>query len=250
MSAHHASSFPGAHSPQLQKRDVMNIYDITAEVNARYTRNGGFTIRRRATQFVTLHYAAANYPSSSGKDDVMAIAKFHTDLPPNGNGWEGIGYHAVLAEEWNGGPVALYIVSDPNLQRAHVFAMNDVAWGVCCATTFPGTPSQKWLDAIGEALLYGKLMYPGATIVGHNDIAIAGHKTSCPGPTWPTWKPLAIESYRRAAAAHDAAQTATANPQVIGVRPSISLAQWQAALTRHSAPLSVEEMRRAYEMCE
>lgn len=227
----------------------MNVYNVTDEVARRYTRDGGYTRKRARTDYVVVHHAAAVYRTNQGVDDVFAIAKYHWDLPPNGNGWPGIGYHEVLAEEWNGGPIARYIVSTPELERAHVWGQNHIAYGICCAHNFSQIPDKKWIDAIGAAVLQAKLMYPAATIVGHKDISLPGHSTGCPSPVWDQWKPYIVDSYRVAARRHDELKQKVENVRVLGVAPSITFTKWADVLKRHGAQLSTAEMQRCYDLC-
>lgn len=161
----------------------MHTYDVRNEFQ------GGYTARRTSTRFLVIHHAADHYPQTNGLDDVRAIKRWHTGTPPNGNGWPGIGYHIVLAEETTGGPIARYNVSDLSLQRAHVWGRNHEALGICCATDFgKARPAQKWIDALILVLRDLLARYPQAQIVGHKDIALPGHGTACPGDAWPRWK--------------------------------------------------------------
>ena len=147
---------------------------------------GGFRVPRRATYYLVVHHAASHYRQATGPEDVAAIANWHI----HGRGWSGVGYHEVLAEETNGGPVVAYVVSDPELQRAHIALQNDVAFGICCATDFRNTiPDQKWIDALADRLYTHRRRWPGARIVGHGEQARPGYETTCPGTRWPAWKP-------------------------------------------------------------
>lgn len=104
-----------------------------------------------------------------------------------------IGYHVACAEETNGGPIARYLLSDLDLQRAHVWGRNHEAVGISCLTNFTGIPEARWLDALAEGVADLKRQYPGAQIVGHTDIALPGHATACPGPSWPLWRPMLLD---------------------------------------------------------
>lgn len=163
-------------------------------VDVRQTFQGGFTEYRVATRYIVVHHAAATYAPLKGIDDVRAIANYHVKT----KGWSGIGYHRVLAEETNGNPPAQYIVSDPDLIRAHVAYRNHEAVGVCCATFFTGQPSLDWMNSLAAAVAELQQMYPQAEIVGHREIALPGWGTSCPGDAWPTWRPhlLALVHHR------------------------------------------------------
>ncbi|MBN1484991.1 MAG: N-acetylmuramoyl-L-alanine amidase [Chloroflexia bacterium] len=165
----------------------MNVYNVQDEFQ------GGFADVRGATRYLVVHHAAALYPSDSGIDDVRIVASYHI----NGRRWPGIGYHICLAEEYQGGPIARYNVSDLNLQRAHVAWRNHEAIGICCLTDFGSKPpEEKWIAALTEVLRELKQLYPQAEIVGHRDIAYdaasspdgKSWSTSCPGARWPEWK--------------------------------------------------------------
>lgn len=158
----------------------MDVRDLTAAYQ------GGYTIPRRQTRYLVVHHAAALYPSATGEQDVASIARWHTA----GRGWPGIGYHEVLAEQVNGGPLAAYVVSDPDLQRAHVLGHNDDSFGICAATNFGDRlPEEKWIVALAERLAAARRRYPQAQIIGHKERTVAGGATSCPGTRWHEWKP-------------------------------------------------------------
>lgn len=162
----------------------MNTFDVRAEFQ------GAYTQRRTRTDYIVVHHAADHYGALRGIDDVRAIKRWHTNAPPNGRGWPGIAYHRVLAEEYQLGPIAHYICSDPDTLRYHVAGQNERCVGVCCATDFGNSlPEQKWIDALAAVLVDLKRRYPTAQIVGHRDIALPGYETSCPGGRWAAWKP-------------------------------------------------------------
>jgi hypothetical protein len=188
---------------------------------------GGFTRPRRSTALLVVHHAADHYPQATGPQDVAAIARWHV----HNNGWPGIGYHEVIAEQTNGGPVAAYLVSDPETQRAHIALQNDIAWGICCAADFAnGLPAAKWIDALADRLAGAQRRWPDGEIVGHGERARPGHETSCPGSCWLAWKPDLLAAV--------AARLIPPRTRVIGVGPSISLAQFRAWLRARRAPLA------------
>jgi hypothetical protein len=165
----------------------MHTFDVRDEFQ------GGFTTPRDHTRYLVAHHAAALYPQASGLDDVRAVARFHTQS----RGWPGIGYHICLAEVSPNGPIGRYIVSDTNLQRAHVAHRNHEALGIACLTNFGDQPPpEKWLTALAEEMASQQVRYPAAQIVGHQDIAYGPRqspdgldwRTSCPGTAWPRWR--------------------------------------------------------------
>lgn len=154
---------------------------------------GSFTDRRKVTNYIVVHHAAALYPQKTGIEDVMAVHRYHLS-----KGWSGIGYHMALAEFTQGGEVAGYRTSDPDLVRAQVAWRNGESVGVSALTNFgQDVPAPKWLEALAAAVADLKLRYPRAVVVGHKEIAYdAQHSpdgknwtTLCPGSQWPRWKP-------------------------------------------------------------
>jgi hypothetical protein len=162
----------------------MHVFDV------RSTFQGTFTRRRSVTRFIVVHHAAALYRTPTGLQDVQAIADYHVKT----RGWPGIGYHIVLAEEVNGGPIARYEVSDWHLQRAHIMNRNHETLGICCATRFDGVPETKWIHALAETMIDVHRVFPNAQVVGHRDIALPGYGTTCPGAAWSTWRDTLIEA--------------------------------------------------------
>lgn len=162
-------------------------------IDVRREFQGGFHQPRTATTHLINHHAADHYKQTSGLDDVRAIARWHTGAPPNGNGWSGIGYQLVLAEETEGGEIVCYQVSDLETQRAHTWGLNDKMLGVCSAEDFTKIiPAPKWIEA--QALTFAALLriYPHAQVTGHKDVALPGHGTRCPGDRWAEWKPTLL----------------------------------------------------------
>jgi hypothetical protein len=161
---------------------------MIAVMDVRDRFEGGFTAKRSTTRYLVVHHAAALYPQGTGLEDVAAVARYHTQT----KGWAGIGYHECLAETVNGGSVAAYTVSDPDLVRAHTAWRNHEAFGLACLTnvdTHPNKlPDEQWIAALVERLRYWRTVYPQAQIVGHREIALPGYATACPGSRWHDWK--------------------------------------------------------------
>lgn len=160
----------------------MQTYDVRKEFQ------GSYGLRIPAVRYLCVHHAAALYRQQTGIEDVRAVHRYHLS-----KGWGGIGYSIVGAEEVNGGPIARYILSDPLIQRAHVWGRNHEAIGVSCLTNFTGVPEDKWIDFLAITLADLKRQHPQAQIVGHTDIALPGHGTACPGPAWPLWRPRLLD---------------------------------------------------------
>lgn len=211
----------------------MQVFDRTRH------HQGGFTTHRPHTRYLVVHHAAALYRTATGDEDVASIARYHLS-----KGWSGIGYHEVLAEVTNGGPIAAYVVSNPDLQRAHVALRNDECWGICCATNFGAQlPEGKWIDALAERLATAKRRYPNAQIVGHQEIARPGYTTSCPGTRWKEWKPRLLRQVEALLAAPTPTPTLPTPgtyTEVSGLagRAPITDAQAAAVVIRRGSPYS------------
>jgi len=171
---------------------------------------GKYTTKRTRTDFIIIHHAAALYKTETGAEDVQAVANYHTDTKK----WPGIGYHSCIAEETNGGPVARYDVSDPTLERAHIFGLNDRAVGVSCLTNFTGLPDVKWVDALADVVGEWAQRWPTALVMGHGEVALPGHGTLCPGPRWLAWKPDLLRLINRphASAAYQVIDPVSSDP--------------------------------------
>ena len=217
--------------------------------DARADFQGAYTTLRKSTRYIVVHHAAALYPTERGIDDVRSIARYHTI----NRGWPGIGYHEVIAERVNGGPLEAFILSNPDLQRAHILNRNHECFGICAATNFgAAVPEQKWIDALALRLAAALRRYPDAQIVGHREIAVRGGETACPGAAWASWKPELL-----AAVARLTADTPVAPPEprydadsrVMGT-PLGTAAQARAWLTQRSKkydPTSIATIVAEYE---
>lgn len=160
----------------------MKIFDVQDEFQ------GSYTARLTNPKFLVVHHAAALYSQATGIEDVRVVARYHT----RDRGWPGIGYHWALAEEMQGGEIALYKLSRLDLQRAHVALRNHEGIGISCLTNFDqhpnGLPGEKWIAALVEALKSLKAIYPNTRIVGHQEVALPGYETACPGRRWRDWR--------------------------------------------------------------
>lgn len=189
-----------------------------------YVRAGAQGLSHRAsTMYIVVHHAAAVYVPGGA---LQAIFNYHsTQWPKYGR----IGYHAVLQEEKDGS-ISLNYVNPSWAVGAHIYGLNNVAYGLCAATNFRDQfPPKKWFEALTEALRVIVPMYPQAQIVGHGEIALKGHGTSCPGTKWKEWKNTLIYNIH--------AQVPSEVPTyVIGVKPSCTLAQFKDVLKRRGAP--------------
>lgn len=167
---------------------------------------GRFNTPRTSTKYIAIHHAAALYPQGSAIEDIRSVARYHTV----NRGWPGIGYHEVLAELGGGGdPVGSFLVSKPNLQRAHIYYRNHECYGVSMLTNIDqhpnALPGDRWLSVLVDVVADKLRKYPNARIMGHRDLALPGYGTSCPGKRWHDWKGELI---------HEVMQAIGGEPQV------------------------------------
>lgn len=108
-----------------------------------------------------------------GRDVSAAdIDRYHRSL-----GWEGIGYHWVVRLDGS-----IEKGRDETLQGAHCKGLNDCSIGVCYVggTEAGGTPADTRTPAqraaLERLLVELKARYPGATVIGHRDVA----RKACP----------------------------------------------------------------------
>lgn len=137
-------------------------------------------------EYIILHHSA-------GKDyllsDFAAIKKFHVEV----RGWSDIGYHLVL-EMAN--CEAIVTKGRPySKSGAHCPGKNTKSIGICTVGNFEletmdARVKARLIEVIrGVAELYG---IPADHVLGHNEAALPGHGTACPGRYFP------IEEIRQA----------------------------------------------------
>lgn len=134
---------------------------------------GSFSgIDSRQMKYIALHYSTG----LPGPVSPEGIAKFHTDLPPDGRGWPGIGYHFVIDEG------VAYYVGSVDTQRAHIAQRNNEALGICWTGTYDSSLPAARDVAAGRDLILGLDEFYGhqKEIHGHNWFMQPGY-TACPG---------------------------------------------------------------------
>ena len=124
--------------------------------------------------------------SDSAFGDAALIRRWHTDPPPNGNGWKDIGYHFVVLN----GQRSLKTPFDPAADGfvepgrpvdqigSHVCGHNQDSLGVCLVggrTRNGQSVRDSWLTGKQKAALFSLLddltaSYPDAKIVGHCEL--------------------------------------------------------------------------------
>lgn len=138
---------------------------------------------RTSTRQIVIHHAADLYTPGLA---CASIFRAHCNRPDFGN-YHRIGYHEVIQLERDAS-LACHLVNPPNMQGAGVFGRNDTCYHICAATNITGMPEDLWVEALAQRAAAALRTYPGAQIVGHKDIALPGHGTTCPGPMWHVWK--------------------------------------------------------------
>jgi len=126
-----------------------------------------------------MKYLVIHCSDTPNDRDVTAedIHRWHSDKPPKGNGWAGIGYHAVIRrngmveygrpEYWAG---------------AHVRNHNTGSLGVCLIGRDEFTDAQMLtLRGVLDDWLH---KYPNAKVVGHYEL---DQSKTCPNFDVPKW---------------------------------------------------------------
>ena len=123
--------------------------------------------KRRATQYIALHHAAAVNCSAADVD------RWHKE-----KGWAGIGYHYFVRKDGR-----IYRGRELDAVGAHVQGMNHISVGICAEGNYDieRTMSAAQMSAIKELLRELKKLYPSAEIVGHREIG----ESDCPGRYYP-----------------------------------------------------------------
>lgn len=126
------------------------------------------------------HSATAEYNSDESlftPDQERAIIDRIEDFHRNVRGWSiGHGYHVDVFASGN-----IYIIGDPNSQRAHVGNRNHEFDGLCFIGTFTpehGPTQVAWEVAMAYIKADGKPISGG-----HRDLSPPGY-TTCPGFEW------------------------------------------------------------------
>mgnify|MGYP000744739437 CR=1 FL=1 len=141
---------------------------------------------RTVTNLIVIHHAAASY--GPGKA-VNAIWQYHAARWPD---YGRIGYHEVIQIEHDGVTLRAHQVNAPDMVGAGVYGRNHECYHICAATNFSGIPDDAWIEALAQRAADAQRRYPRAALVGHREITIPGHSTSCPGTRWSAWRPTLV----------------------------------------------------------
>lgn len=151
----------------LQRRAGGNFKDVRRILPVHPTLKFS-TVTRGTRTGIAVHHSAGSREATPG-----AIANFHVA----DRGWAGIGYHFVIRLG-----MILY-AGDIDTARAHVAAKNHLLVGACITGDYTEiAPRSEDIQAL--RILVGALdEYFGRElpVKGHDDWALKGHKTECPG---------------------------------------------------------------------
>jgi N-acetylmuramoyl-L-alanine amidase len=122
--------------------------------------------------YLAIHHSGVNVDSTA-----LSIAEYHVNVM----GWaEGIGYHWLV--HWDG---RIEYVGDILTARANVAKRNREVVGICVIGDLTSSqPTPLALTATVRLSAYLKQLIPGAVVVGHREITVAGWETTCPGNTF------------------------------------------------------------------
>lgn len=141
---------------------------------------------RSVTNFIVIHHAAFDYAPSGA---LQSIFGYHSSIWPR---YGRIGYNELIQEEPDG-TLQRYLVNPYDMVGAGVWGRNPECYHICMARHNRNEiPPQHWIDEMARAAADAKRRWPNAQIVGHGEIALPGHETSCPGPRWKAWKPAFV----------------------------------------------------------
>jgi hypothetical protein len=152
----------------------VEIIDMTDEL----TVHPELTYMSRALELITtltIHHTVtpSDFP-------VEAIAAVHVQI----NGWPGIGYHFVIAEDGT-----IYQTNHLITLSYHVGADNDFSVGIALIGDFTFmAPTEKQILATAELVAQLQMILPvwPIDIVGHREMPSS--QTACPGATWDMWR--------------------------------------------------------------
>lgn len=139
------------------------------------TNPAGFGRVRDVIGYVVHHSVTTMHTNASEADErlhIKTINDYHFRL-----GYGGFSYHAAAFPSGR-----VYQCGDLDSQRAHVKGRNHELIGVVAVGTFTDRlPAQPQLDAIQEALRAFTGTFGALPVRGHNQWALPGEGTACPG---------------------------------------------------------------------
>ncbi|HHZ81284.1 MAG TPA: hypothetical protein EYO58_06105 [Flavobacteriales bacterium] len=119
----------------------------------------------RSLSRIILHCSA----TPEGRDvSVETIRQWHTDPPPQGNGWSDIGYHYVISLDGK-----ISIGRPVGTQGAHVSGENENSIGVCYIGGLDSAHNPKDTMTVSQEIAFVELVKSFRCIFG--ELSIHGH---------------------------------------------------------------------------
>lgn len=129
---------------------------------------------RKSTTLIIVHCSAT---SPSMDVDTATIRRWHSDPKPKGRGWADIGYHFVIERDGK-----IVKGRDIHVVGAHVSGKNSESVGICMVggVNDKNKPENNFTEeqfaSLIKLLHFLKIVYPTASIAGHNEFA----RKACP----------------------------------------------------------------------
>ncbi len=131
-----------------------------------------------------VNYLAIHHTAGPDTQTPNEIANLHIQS----NGWEGIGYHFLVAKDGT-----VYYVGDIGTARANVANLNEQVIGICLIGNFMDgmLPSQQQLDSTNKLCEF-LINFPDLSNLSWDSVRshkeLPGQSTTCPGDSWDSWK--------------------------------------------------------------
>lgn len=140
---------------------VLHVQDTLPKASTPYGKRELASISQ-----IVVHHSADN-------GTLATIAKYHTDPPPNGHGWPGIGYTFVIYKDGT-----IYQVNDLDTKCFNVAEQNTKSLGICLIGDYEvDTPPQVQVDALKWLIATVRAVVGEHPVFGHRDKV----NTLCPG---------------------------------------------------------------------
>jgi N-acetyl-anhydromuramyl-L-alanine amidase AmpD len=141
------------------------------------------TKRYRMRSLAGIKYLVIHHTGVDADSTPSEIARYHVNV----RDWPGIGYHFVVSQDGT-----IYQTNNLATMAYNVARRNHEVVGICLPGDFNTHPPRKAQIGAARKLLEAlRLQLPKTEIVGHREIALPGHETTCPGDTFlagPRWK--------------------------------------------------------------
>ncbi len=162
--------------PEIQYAVIGNGYKVV-DLRGKLPASGDYPQRPLSSvAYLVIHHSAVDSDSTA-----ESIARYHVE----NEGWPGIGYHFIVHQDGR-----TEYCQDISRASYHVAKRNHECIGICLPGNWTDRqPTVAQLDATRRLL--GEIQYQlgwFVPIVGHQDVALSGYRTACPGDTWPQWR--------------------------------------------------------------